>query len=939
MLGLFFGLFGLSCFLIYDEEYLFTLTHQKKIDTEILGTISVPFNDVRKKRLNDLTWYEVEEGESIQKSEMIFIGKNSHSLLTLKNGDKIELGENSLVILEHHEKKQQLVLKYGSMRAQMTSKTKIKMATRGHQEEIDTSNSTLNISLNEKDIKIRIEDGHATLKNPVRSFELTEPGILNLVLKDSLPTIKKILPPPKLIRPNRDEHFYAQEDHLFVDFSWEEQNAISPQPKRPRYALELSSSPDFSHLLYQVTLASTHHKARISTLVKSIYWRVRLLEEGEENFGIHSRIIHLHQERPPTLISPWAKQNYLRIRNQNDKTHSLHFQWHHNSTEGEYVLQISPFKNFNFITTELQTSAKKVEFRLPAGKYFWRMAYKGHIENLLWSQPHQFSIEETLFPASIQSFYPEDQQHFYATSENSIPLRWAFNENYPRYQLEIKTIGHNGKRDTKSTHIVDQSDYIFKGSKLSQFQWRVRPINNQGGLGEYSRTFRFSIGEKIPLPLLEVPEKLIFQAANPFVSPEQNALFWKVSPKYNGVFLLEISSDHSFKKIVYRQKVKNSSSPLPPLNYGQYFWRVTSYEDEKFLASKSTTGNFKIFLAPPVSTTLPKITFGLETPGQFMLDFTQPGQGLHLELRYSGYAPMRRYFTKMSKGPTIIIAPWLNQIEQAIYFSARFVDDKGQPWSHFGPILSQHFSVRPAPLLPTENSRSMASSFPQLIDQIANPSKRTFPYKLGVYSGISNENINATIKFPGQSQSTISSPMTGLFFEGQFWQDLQLAHRFLLGVNQLDLPKPTGGSFSQSKFNLFKFSYYKHTNLTNDLDLIFGLTYEERLLFLGVTTRTLTTDKLGLYGPSLGLRYRFLRLGDFDFYAQASLKYYLPNSLNGSEISASLSPHAAGLIHYYLKNRYRLEFSAEIHNQSIKSSSFENNELIWAFHLGLGILF
>ncbi len=67
---------------------------------EVNGKLVLSFKDVKRKSASSFLWDRTENGESLYEKDTVLVGPESRAEIEMKNGDKLEIAENSLIRLE-----------------------------------------------------------------------------------------------------------------------------------------------------------------------------------------------------------------------------------------------------------------------------------------------------------------------------------------------------------------------------------------------------------------------------------------------------------------------------------------------------------------------------------------------------------------------------------------------------------------------------------------------------------------------------------------------------------------------------------------------------------------------------------------------------------------------------------------------------------------------
>gem|GEM_PF-6261465 len=194
------GLAFFTFLLISDQAFNIVFGISESNGSEqMIGTVTLKENDVRKKAFNSFSWQNIGDNTNIYLGDGIFTGEKSHSRVLLNKGSQIDLSSNSLVIFSRVEGIEVPNLISGGIKLKVNGNSKLSI--NGNVGEFNGDNSIVEVTIDENEgPQIKLESGTASYKakgeKDFLKLETKTPFTLDSFFsrKNSL-HIKKIIPP------------------------------------------------------------------------------------------------------------------------------------------------------------------------------------------------------------------------------------------------------------------------------------------------------------------------------------------------------------------------------------------------------------------------------------------------------------------------------------------------------------------------------------------------------------------------------------------------------------------------------------------------------------------------------------------------------------------------------------------------------------------------
>lgn len=484
-------------YLLYDDSLLLPSDDS---NSPGVAQISNTKNDVRRKNSQHYVWRTARKKDSLHMGDSVFAGQGSNVTLEFKDGRKITLQENSLIVISLDKNQLQLELKYGRFSGQLAKETQLTVKGK------------------------RIE-----LKDETRPVEIDSENII----PNRLTWIQG--PPPQ---------FYHKNHHIPLALTWE-----SAQPAG-RYRLQFSSTADFKKIIHQETVFKT--VLQTSKYPDNGKYFVRI-EAQQSNSKVPSYTeaaeINIVDMAPPTVTSPQNQQVLTFKANEAGKFDippRVSVQWHYGKKSPQFEIQISNHPDFSSVQWTSNSAEQKIEaLGLAPGKYFVRVRDTTSVLNkdLLWSDSISFQIEYQFINLNAPQLLTK-KIDYSAPSQENIIFKWNPVEKAHQYIVEIAKTSDFVNKQTFST---TETNFIYKNYVPGQSYFRVFSSSRSGYVGKPSETGRLSVNVKRPVLDSVEPRLVLGKSPEDPGDPQDFNLSWS-DLKIADSYMLEVSRDPQFQR-------------------------------------------------------------------------------------------------------------------------------------------------------------------------------------------------------------------------------------------------------------------------------------------------------------------------------------------------------------------------------------------------------
>jgi len=608
-------------------------------DAKIIGTITFKQRTVQRKYASRVVWEDMEQHFPLRNKDSIRTATAADAEITLNDGTKIQLNENSMILLNLDEDKTNIDFAYGSLSAGNNgnsgdSKIQIKTGDTS----VSVGNGDVKLSKEEgKNLSISVDKGEAEIVSLGKeSQKIGTDEKATLQDKDGKLEIKK--QELKQTSPNDLARFYTQENFLPVTFEF----SLNPSDKNTK--IEIAQNSSFTGNVVFEKISNTGFKKSLKEGV--YYWR---LKSNEETSSI--RKFTIYKTKSVDLVSPSNSQKI----GTDESTVYINFLWTKSELSSNYKLEISDTKDFEKPIHSTTTMVNSLSFPLGKGKYFWRVTSTDPSGTKLTSITYGFSVMDSEKPKAPNLFNPPSGTNidFVLAEKKGIRFNWSASSSShefllsqsPKFESVILQKSVDG-------NILDLKEKL----RPDIYYWKVILKNKDGSLGESSSTNSFEI-KTLGTIKLHFPKEDISISSKDVYTGGISFGWEKLSSIGN--YQLQISTDSGFSKIHKSYPTAQNKITVKDLEPGEYVWRIAllnsdnsiliSSASQKLTIVSSQVGSKNLDTGESISEETPEI---LDTK----LIFPAPGQILNMtksnsiRFRWSPVPGIKEYRFRLFNG-------------------------------------------------------------------------------------------------------------------------------------------------------------------------------------------------------------------------------------------------------------------------------------------------
>ena len=551
---------GISTIIIGTASFFLYLDFTAKIKSSGLkkiGTITFKKRVAERKYSGQVIWEDLSQKAPLYNFDSIRTAEDSYSIITLQNGTKIKLDENTLILLTVSDKGTSIDLSKGSIATIASGLKKgqksIQIKTKGTK--VEFTKGSINLSRNENsEMLLSVDEGNAKIKTKDGEKNI---GADNIVVfsKSGTKIQEKTI---SLISPGNNSNVMTLKDGMFVSFSWKLKSKVAVN-------LELAKDKNFKQILQVVKVIGTNKMLFVP--IGTIYWRVK--EWGNPSNVTTVNKLHVLKDTLATPLFPRNNKTFYFTK----ILPTVSFNWTKSKYANQYNIVISKTKSFKFSPVLLQSEGTNISIsNLKSGTYYWTIRNK-----------YSFMTEALGDPKSIQTFTikkkkkitrplllsPANQMSYSSIhlTQKSIVFNWQENKDYKNYVLFI---AKDAKFSKTIATIKRYSNYYSYNKKLNPglYYWKIQGSFKNKKIDSITRIIRIALPQAIYLTRPFNNSKVVLNKDGALVS-----FIWK-GPTEVKKYKLLVSKDRSFSKLLISKIFTNKAALHLFTKSGSYFWQV-----------------------------------------------------------------------------------------------------------------------------------------------------------------------------------------------------------------------------------------------------------------------------------------------------------------------------------------------------------------------------
>lgn len=538
-------------------------------DNPVIGVLKIKHNKAQRKYEREVVWEEMKNEVPVRNADSIRTGNLSNAEIVLNNGTRIDVSENSMIVLNISVDAAGIDFMYGSINAKNEDPSGSKL-------NINTASGTLNMEQGEvkvdagkdKAVSIAINSGAAVLQ----AGSVTKKIAQNESALVSAGKVNVRENPVTLLTPSNGTRLFPEANSVAQVFSWKTKSTTS--------VLEISRSSSFRNLHIIRTVNAKRSREMLTPGV--YYWRVKALGKTRKEdayspvytFGVYSN-------KP---IVPLLPANNAVISSASLPA-AVTFSFTKNELASAYLLEIANNRNFTGAmkdTLMANTFSKK----LAAGKYYWRVTPR--LPNAADAKPtavRSFTVEtrKKIRPLVLYSPLRNTEVSLEVVQKNGLSFSWSADRDIVNYSLIVasdKQLKNVVFKKNTSTNMA-----VLKAQlSIGQYYWSVSGVSKTGKKIKMATPFSFAVKDVPALELLEPGENQKLPKGSPIT------FRWRTSQVLPNL-RIQLAQNAAFTKNLKENPVRGNFYTIKYLEEGTYFWKVSTQNDNSKIVRSFTVTN------------------------------------------------------------------------------------------------------------------------------------------------------------------------------------------------------------------------------------------------------------------------------------------------------------------------------------------------------------
>lgn len=341
-------------FLGYCSYYLYKelTSHVDKKGGEVIGNIVFKKKNASRRYTDSVIWEDIAQESEIYNYDAIRTMEQSSAVLTLKDGTKIELDQNTMLVVIMTDKALNINFDKGGVTAQNTS---------GSQSSIVLNSKDASIALNKGDISVNSDDGGMDIHLNSGNAKVSAGGKELSITPDVAATLKNGVAESsneELIPeyPKHNSHMVSFDKSMPVSFSWK--SGATGEAK-----VEIALNNRFNPVQKSYTSRKPSLTAELPA--GDYYWRV--VKGKSVSRSVKFSIL---SDKKPELMTPYSNQKIVLTEGAENVT----FRWDKSKYAVNYEITVARDKEMSDIALNLTSRINIISAsQLEQGNYFWRV--------------------------------------------------------------------------------------------------------------------------------------------------------------------------------------------------------------------------------------------------------------------------------------------------------------------------------------------------------------------------------------------------------------------------------------------------------------------------------------------------------------------------------------------------------------------------------------
>ncbi|MDF3818804.1 FecR domain-containing protein [Leptospira sp. 96542] len=567
--------FFLFLIFVLSSLLYYTINERRNAsDHPTIGVITFKNKTVLRKFNDGVVWDSIESKAEVKNRDTIRTEGLSDAVLTLNDGTKINIAENSMILLDISNKNININFAYGSFQAAREGSLSgdLKMNITAGDKTVEVGKGDIKLDKTKSELNIKVGEGEA---------KISSNGLEETVGKDQVASVSDAgmqisKPIFNLKNPEDKKNILTNKNTESVRFVISGVSGKLINQTNP--VLEVSLFPDFTKTVVKEKLKS-------ETLTKTLnegsyYWRV-VYDDTNSKRKLSTEIgrFRILSDPPLKILTPKEGEVFSYTAD----SPVVRISWSPLDLYSSYTVTLARDNSLSLEKQTKQTQGQSIAFDgLKEGTYFYKIEANSNIRDIesKKSSVSKFILSKKLNSDPPELLEPSNGKSFTEEQTNAkMFFSWKDNRDFENFKLEVSS-----DSSFQNPIITENSKSNFlkitKGFKPGTYFWRVFGFLN-GKSELVSKPFQFAVVLREELSLLSPTNG--FDVETNESSPV--ILKWKKLSNTNE-YTIEISKSKDFQNSVVKENVNTTYFEFQSKVFGRYFWRVRSDQTNEEIVSE-----------------------------------------------------------------------------------------------------------------------------------------------------------------------------------------------------------------------------------------------------------------------------------------------------------------------------------------------------------------
>ena len=531
---------------------------------EAIGTITFKKRSASRRYSDNVIWEEIEQESEVFNYDAIRTLEYSSAVVSLKDGTKIELDQNTLLVVILSDKGLNINFDKGGVSAQSGAGTKVPITLQSKDATIALDKGNVSVNSSDTGMNIYVNSGSAKVASMGKELSITPLEVA--VLKNGVAESKKGTLFPE--SPENNINLITFGKDRSVKLAWR-----SEPPGEVK--VEIAHNNDFKNIARSYT--SGKASLEVNLPAGDYYWRV-----VRGGFTSHTMKFSILSDRRPELITPHMNQKI----SVTEGAEIINFQWEKSAYAASYELIAARDSKMTDVVLTLSSNINIISItKIETGSYYWTVKSiypSGIISGPASSGPYLFEVEKLKF---VQA-KPVPLESGPITTAGPFNLNWKGIPGSKSFKVDLSS-----DPEFKNILVTKNASNTFvkidKKLPEGKYFWRVSALSGE----------KISATSVTALLTLIRPVEII--AINPqpgavlFDKPENVKFAWR-DPNNGDKYTIEVSDRSDFTNIRKSQESSIPEANMKSPGEGNYFWRVILKDSSGNTIAKSSANEFFI---------------------------------------------------------------------------------------------------------------------------------------------------------------------------------------------------------------------------------------------------------------------------------------------------------------------------------------------------------